>query len=221
MATVAQYAPHVSVHGVSPGDVPTPEGRVVRGPELIPPATLVLQREGNTVTATATSLRGGVVYYHWYIDGAYVATTITNVWSFTLEVGERVRVAVIDTNDASFDPVANAPEGFPARRTLRWVRSPDASIDYYDLELKKDAGAWTAFGRVAHDERRWSYSLRTPVLEDLAVYLWKVTAWDIDGNPAGSGSIWGGSTIVRTPDAPQFEIDYDSGTGKVTFSEAA
>lgn len=227
MATVEQYAPNLFLRNVppvrvsGPASLRAPAPRVVWGPEVIPPASLTLQREQNTVTAYASSFRQGVVYFHWFIDGTYVATTTTGQWSFTLDAGERVRVAVIDTTDRGFDPVANAPEGYPARRTLRWIRAVYADVAYYDIYQSKDGGDPAKIARVAHDSKRWSYAWRTPPLDDLSTYSWTVLAILADGNEGGDVSceIDGAERIVRTPPAPQFAIAFDGATKRVTFSE--
>ena len=159
--------------------------------------------------------------FHWYVDGNYVATTSANTYSLALEDEERVRISVIDTNDPTFDPVLGAPEGFPARRTLRWVRSADFSADYYEVEqLRVGDPAWTVIARVQFDARKWSYTLRTAVLQDLSQYLWIVYGYNAEGNK-GDGEAAGTETVVRTPDAPRFTLSLDEGTGKVTFAEAA
>jgi plasmid stabilization system protein ParE len=187
------------------------------------PASLVISREGNVITATATTMLAGRVFFHWYVDGAFVETTLAGSYSLTLEEGERVRISVIDTNSESFDPVANAPEGFPGRRTIRWVRATYPTAAAYDVYQQKGAGASEVIGRIAHDDRRWSYSFRTGVLDDLATYYWYVLTILDDGNEGNTKSIYpvGGEKIVRTPDAPQFTMTLDEGTGKVTFAEAA
>lgn len=185
--------------------------------------TVVLTRDGNLITAIATSMLSGTVYFHWYLDGVYVASTTTGRWSFVLEAEERVQVSVIDTTSESFDPVANAPEGFPARRTIRWIRATYDGIAWYEVSQTKIGDSPVVIGRVKHDERRWAYSLRTPILDDLADYSWSVMSIFGDNNEGNNQSIGGpnGETVVRTPDAPRFTITFEELSKKVGFLAAS
>jgi hypothetical protein len=100
------------------------------------------------------------------------------------------------------------------------VRSIYAGSTHYEIVQSKDGGAFTTIARIAHDPRRWSYSWRTAVLDDLSLYAWIVYSYEENGNQGHNKGITG-ETIVRTPDAPQFTMTLDEGTGKVTFAEAA
>ena len=60
----------------------------------------------------------------------------------------------------------------------------------------------------------------TPRLDDLSTYTWRVIPVNTAGND-GTALTIGPELIVRTPDAPNIEIVFDSGTTRVTFSEAA
>ncbi len=86
------------------------------------------------VAVTATSDLSGLVYYHWYRDGAYVATTTAGNMEFRLEAGDQARIEVFDTNDPDYDPAANTPDEYPARRTLWWLRSLSSDVDHYRVE---------------------------------------------------------------------------------------
>ncbi len=174
-------------------------------------------RLGNVTTVTVTSDLSGTVYYHWYIDGAYVASTSVPMRAFHLADGDQVRIEVIDTNDPAFDPIAGAPTGWPARRTIWWVRSVDADVEQYRVEQKKDAGDWSAVATVFAVDGQWSYRLLSDRLCDLADYTWRVVPVDAAGNDGTPIEI-GPETIVRTPDAPNFAISFDENTTKVTFS---
>lgn len=177
-------------------------------------------RDGNMTEVTVTSDLGGTVYYHWYVDGCYVASTTSPVKSFYLEVDEEARVEVLDTNDSAYDPIANAPAGWPSRRSLWWIRSTASDVDHYRVEQKKGVGSWATIGLVQHDDREWTYHLLTPRLDDLETYQWQVIPVDKAGND-GSALDFGSEKIVRTPDSPDFEISFNSGPTTVTFSEAS
>lgn len=176
-------------------------------------------RQGNVTIVTVTSGLGGTVYYHWYIDGAFVATTLTPTRSFVLEVGEQVRIEVNDTTDPDYDPFANAPAGWPARRTLWWIRSTDADVRQYRVEQKKGAGSWATIGIIQANAVDWAYSLLSPCLDDLASYTWQVIPVDTAGND-GTALTIGPELVVRTPDAPEFTVSFDEGTTRVTFAAA-
>jgi len=171
-----------------------------------------------TVTSDLTPPGGAMVRYYWYMDGAYVATTVAPERAFSLVPGEQVRIEVIDSWDLNFDPVANAPVGWPARRAIWWCRSSDEDVDHYRVEQKKGSGDWEVLGSVAA-AGRWSYSYLSTQLDDLATYRWQVVPVDAAGNDGTAIEI-GPEKIVRTPDAPDFTATYDSGTEKVTFAAA-
>lgn len=175
---------------------------------------------GTVIVITATSDLTGTVYYHWYLDGSYVGVTTDGSRSFSSAVGGQARVEVIDTTDAGFDPIANAPDGYPSRYTVHWARSSDTTAALYRVEQRQDGGSWESIGSVDHDPDRWSYSLLTGVLVDLSVYEWRVVAVDAAGNDGSIVSI-GPLNVARSPDAPDFTVSFDPGTTRVTFTEAA
>lgn len=175
-------------------------------------------RSRNRTTVTVTSDLAGSVWYFWYRDGAYIARTASPVYTFGVEPGEQLRVEVIDTNDPDMDPIKAAPAGYPARRTLYWVRTTATDVDFYRVEQKEGAGDWTSIGRVYHSEARWVYSLLTGVLTDLASYQFRVVPVDRAGND-GTPVTLDAETVVRSPDAPDFTASYDGGTQRITFAE--
>jgi hypothetical protein len=178
------------------------------------------QRFGTLTIVTVTSDLSGTIYYHWYIDGAFIASTQSPMRSFTLETGDQIRIEVKDTNDADYDPIANAPDGYPARRTIWWIRSTDDDVVSYRVEQKKGAGDWTSIGIVQRNGEAWTYSLLSPRLDDLNAYQWRVIPVDVAGND-GTARTVDAEDVVRTSDAPDFTISFDSGTAKVTFAAAA
>ena len=169
---------------------------------------------------TATSDLSGTIFYHWYMDGAFIATTEIASYAFYLLDDEQVRIDVIDTNDATFDPIANAPAGFPARRSIVWQPSLEGTARTYDVQQKLGAGAYETIGLIPHRPGTWRYRLLTPRLTDLSSYTWKVDALDAAGEVLGTEEL-DAETIVRTPDSPEFTVSFDEGTTKVTFTEAA
>lgn len=181
--------------------------------------TYTIERQGNAVLVTADSNLGpdGKVWYHWYVDGSYIASTTDNSHYIFLQADEQAQIEVVDTMDPDFDPVANAPIGYPARKTIFWYRSMESDIDYYRVDQKEGAGDWTEIGRVPHDDSPWHYSLLTPRLTDLTAYQWRVMPVDQAGND-GTATTYDAETVVRTPDAPDFTQTYDEDTDKITFA---
>lgn len=169
-------------------------------------------------TVTVTSSLAGTVYFHWYADGTYLGATEGPSRSFFVEEGEQLRVEVVDTTDADFDPVAGAPAAYPARRTLWWCRSIDADVDHYRIEEQVDGGDWSTIGLVPHDDATWQYELVTERLDDLADYAWRVVPVDRAGND-GTAIALRTERVVRTPDAPDFTATFDPDTTRVTFTE--
>ncbi len=174
-------------------------------------------RIGNITTVTVVTILSAPVYYWWYVDGAFVDMTRSNSHSFYVETGDQVRIDVIDNNDPNFDPYANAPAGYPSRRTIWWVRSLSTDVAYYRIAENKDAAGWSQVATVYADDRAWTYSYLTDRLDDLASYQWRVVPVDTLGND-GAVLARDAETIVRTPDSPNFSATFDAGTGKVTFS---
>lgn len=177
-------------------------------------------RHGNATTVTVTSDLSGTIYYHWYSDGAYIASTTSASRSFLYDTDDQSRITVQDTNDADYDPIANAPVGYPAKRTVTWIRSIDSDVARYRIEQQLGAGSWAVIGLVQHVATTWQYELLTPRLDDLGVYTWRMIPVDAAGND-GTARTLDAETIVRTPDAPRFTIAFDGGTTKVTFAMAA
>ncbi len=177
-------------------------------------------RIGQITTVTVTSDLEGTIYYHWFVDGVHVGATTSPQYTLLVEAGGQVRIEAIDTNDAAYDWVANAPAGWPARKLLWWIRSLDSDVASYRVEQNRDAAGWTELVTIDHDEDQWSYQHLTDRLDDLIAYQWRVLPIDAAGN-AGTPLSLGSETVVRTPDAPAFTITFDQGTTTVTFAAAA
>ena len=180
---------------------------------------ITIGRQASVTTVTVISDLSGTIYYHWYIDGAFVGTSLEPMHCFALQADDQVRFAVIDTTDANYDPVANAPAGWPARRSIWWLRAGDTSIARYRVEQKKGAGSWTIIGYAEQAGAAWMHDLLTERLEDLETHQWRVIPIDEYGND-GTACILPAEKIVRRPDAPDFTVSFDSGTSKVTFAAA-
>ena len=181
------------------------------------------QRIGNVVTVTVQSDIvpdfGEVIYFHWYLDGAYAGMTTDGSQTFYLEDSEQVQIVAQDTVDSDYDVMANAPAQVSARRSLWFVRSASADVERYQIEQKKDAGDYAILGYVLDRPGQWSYAYMTPRLTDLSVYQWRITPIDRAGNE-GTPIVIGPETIVRRPDVQDYAISWDDGTQRVTFASA-
>jgi hypothetical protein len=172
---------------------------------------------GNIVTVTVVSSLSAPVYYFWYLDGNFVNETQTPTMVFVPSA--QTIITCIDSNDPGFDPIANAPAGFPATRTLFFVRSLDPNIGSYLLQQSENSGAWETIATVHDDPGTWSYQVTTGELDDLSQYAWQVVPVDIYGN-TGTPTALANELIVRTPDAPDFTFTFEQGSDQVLFSGA-
>jgi len=158
-------------------------------------------------------------YYHWYLEGAWLGVTRVGQFSLVVEDGEQAWLVCQDTEDSGYDPIANAPEGYPARRTIGWVASADSDVDYYRVEQNKDGGGWTVLGSLK-DDGSWFYTFVTARLVDLASYQFRVVPVDVAGND-GTPMTRDAEIIVRRPDAVAFTAALNSPATTVTWSEAS
>lgn len=156
--------------------------------------------------------------YHWYLDGSWLGASLAPFRDVQIAPGDQARVDVLDTTDPAFDPIANAPEGFPARRSLWWVRSADLDVDHYLVEQDQDGGGYELVGRVPQAAEAWALGWLTARLEDLSTYTWRVTPYDAAGN-AGTARTFGPEKVVRRPDAPDFALSFNDTTDRLTISE--
>lgn len=177
-------------------------------------------RAGQTTTVRVTSNLAGTVFYHWYLDGAWIGRTTSPEKSFVLDLSDQARVDVVDVNDPDFDPLKNPPAGYPARRSLFFLRSTDEDVETYRVEQQKDGGAWTTVAILHHDPRAWSYQVLTDRLPDLSSYSWRVIPVDRAGNDGTALSLGSAEKVVRTPDAPNFTATFNAGATTVTFAVA-
>ena len=176
-------------------------------------------RIGHVTVVHVTTALTGTVYYHWYRDGVWVASTCAANFGFRLPSDEQIRIDVLATTEEDWT-VPQEIDGHPSRKTLWWVRSMDEAVEQYRIEEDKDGGGYSAVGVVWDEPGRWDYRWMTPVLEDLATYTWKIYPVDTASND-GTPITLGPEKIVRTPDAPEFQVTFDDGTTRVEFAEAA
>lgn len=176
-------------------------------------------RSGNSVWVVVTSDLDNPWFY-WFADGQFLTKRRHNGRGFLVAIGEQARVEVIDSLDGELDPLAIAVEGWPARRTLWWLRSLAADVAEYRVEQQQGGGDWEDIGRVPAETGRWDYRFTSPRLEDLASYAWRVVPIDAAGNDGTPVSV-AAEMIVRTPDAPRFTATFDAGTSRVTIDAAA
>jgi hypothetical protein len=168
-------------------------------------------------TVVVTSSLSGAIIYHWYVDGCWRCQTTVPTITIPLASGEQLEVLCSDTLDAAWDPVANAPEGHPSRRTIQWTDDPTSGVAYWIVEQKKGAGAWVSIARV-NAARRWLYSAVTGRLDDLTTYQWRVTAYDSIGN-ASVATETAADLVVRMPDPVYLELSYNPIPDTVTVTE--
>jgi hypothetical protein len=187
---------------------------------VVPTVTYSVVRIGDTTEVTVTTTIPGVIWYHWYLDGSYVGKTAGPTKSFQVPAGDQLRVECVPTASEEFDVVANAPDGFPARRTLWWVRSLSTTVATYRVDQRIAAGDWITIAIAPHDAGKWEYSILTDRLDDLTEYTWRIVPVDLLGND-GTPITIGPETVVRWPDAPNFAAAFDPVASQVTFSEAA
>ena len=175
--------------------------------------TLAVSQSGNTAVVKATSTLSAPVFYNWYIDGAFVAQNRSGVYTFVLNTGEQVLIECLDANTSA---APTPPAGYPATRTLEWVRST-GDVSRYQVQQNENSAGWVTIGYVQDDPQVWDYQFTTNMLDDLSVYQWQVIPLDAAGN-AGAALSLGSETIVRTPNAPPFTFSFNAGTTKVTFA---
>ena len=178
-------------------------------------------RIGAITLVTVTSSLTGTVYFHWYLDGAYVGFTTSGQHSFQLPEDGLARVEVVDTNDAAFDPLAAPPAFFPARFTIHWVRSLSTDVKEYLVEWRTGGvGDWTTMARIPHDDEAWDYAVLSHRLDDVAYYEFRVSSIDRAGNVGAVAIETEGQNVYRVPDAPTWGFAWNAGTQRVTYAAA-
>lgn len=172
-------------------------------------ATLTIKRHHNLTVCEAATLLTGTVFFHWYVDGQYVAGNTSNTLTLSLPSGHQKTITCQDTTDADYDPIANAPEGWPDHITIWWARVTDSSVVGYRVECST-GGDYAQVGWVWQSPHLWIYTWRSDRLADLANYSFRVYAVDEAGNSSSAVSI-AITPFVRRPDAPTYTLDFDDG----------
>ena len=172
----------------------------------------------NTVKVTVASNKATAgIYYYWYAEGDFMAATRRPSFTFYVLDSGPVQVDVIDHTHPDMDTSAEAPEGFPGRRTVYWNPPQDEDVKKYRVRIRKNAGDWTTIGSIPHRDGTWNYFLVTPVLDDLADYEIDVAAVDEAGN-TGSTVATASFGVVRVPDAEDYDVSYSDETNKFIFA---
>lgn len=179
--------------------------------------TYATTRIGETTQVTVASDLVPPVYLRWYLDGQYLGMTTATARSFAIPHGEQVRIEVIDTDDPDFVPPLSNPYG--PKRLLFWLRSlaAEAALSSYRIEQKIGSGAWVELVTMPAVAGRWSYEYTTARLADNETYTWRITPIDatgLDGTPL----VLGPELLVRVPDSPEWDLEYDPETGKVELT---
>jgi hypothetical protein len=173
---------------------------------------------GGTTTLTAVSSLGGTVYFFWFANGVYLgvnsssATPPAASWTLRPDADEQLSIECYDTTDASYDPATFVSACAPARRTIAWIRSLDATCTAYLIQQQSgSAGSypvggsdWETIAKVLADAT-WQYTFTTEPLDDLTQYAWRVLPLNAAGWPGTPIGI-SPEMIVRTPEAPGWEI---------------
>ncbi len=178
-------------------------------------ATITVKRHHNITVCEATTALSGTVYYHWYIDGQYVAGNTTPTLTISLPSGHQKTIVCQDTTDAAYDPVANAPDGWPDHVTIWWARVTDSTVVGYQIE-QSTGGDYELAGWVWQTPHLWLYTWRSDRLTDLANYSFRVYAVDAAGN-LSSPITTAITPFVRRPDATDFTATFADGA--VTINE--
>lgn len=105
-------------------------------------------------------------------------------------------------------------------KTLFWVRSLTTGVVRYRIDEQVDGGEWTTIAYVWARSGQWSYLYETDTLDDLSEYAWRIIPIDSAENACDAPLEIGPETVVRTPDAVDFDVTFNSPATTVTFAEA-
>lgn len=177
-------------------------------------------RFGPVTVLTVAGRFAGRVFYHWWVDGDYGGRSASNTFGVHSPAASVARLYIIETLDPDFDPVAGAPDMFGPRKMIRWLRAVDLAAHSYRVEQSRAGAGWVEIGSVfAAGRAAWEFALKTPRLDDLVSYAWRVIPVTFAGND-GNTLAFAAETIVRTPDAPDWTVTWDPDTERVTFAAA-
>jgi hypothetical protein len=183
-------------------------------------ASYVVTRAAGSILVTVPN---GSAYYWWYLDGLYWGRTETPQLRLWLPEGDEAVVYCEANDDADWDWIANAPDGWPARRTVWFVRSVDDDVaeyvcQYATGESEPAEEDWTTFARVP--QRDWTHRVATDRLADLTWHWLRVVPYDRAGNAGTARRTHRKEYIVRTPDMPDVTVAFDDGTQRITVDAA-
>ena len=198
--------------------VAPPFGGSVAAPDFVEADVSVVLMGGVSIV-TASCFLAAPVYYHWYLDGQYLGMTTLAERSFRLVAGDQVQLIVLATRLADFDPYANAPAGYPARKTVWWIRSLDPSAAWYRVDQQQPDSSWLPVARLAADSKTWGYCWLSGRLADLTAAAFRIVPLDALGRE-GSPLVFPPEMIVRTPDSPAFTISFNPTNQLLTLSAA-
>lgn len=171
---------------------------------------------------------GGTVFFHWWIDGAYLGMTVTGRMEFQVADGEQSRITVHDTTDAAFDPIGSgqAPRFPPARMTAAWYKSLEADTAYYQVWMKEEtnvpAEEYHLIGTVPHDPARWLYTFLSPRSRGFG-FSFDIRPVDKAGNIGTAMVQVGPPLTIAQPLAPDWIYAWEfvgAGTRRVTYAAA-
>jgi len=106
-------------------------------------------------------------------------------------------------------------------KTLWWARSLTTDVVRYRIDQQVDGGDWETIAYVWARADQWDYQYETDTLDDLSEYAWRITPIDSAENACDDPVEVGSEKIVRTPDAVNCEVTFNSPATTVTFSEAS
>ena len=104
-------------------------------------------------------------------------------------------------------------------KTLWWVRSLTAGVVRYRIDEQVDGGDWTTIAYVWARADEWDYQHETATLDDLSEYAWRIVPVDSAENACDTPVEVGPEKMVRSPDAVDSGVTFNSPATTVTFTE--
>ena len=144
--------------------------------------------------------------FYIYIDGILVAETGQTEYIVAIEAGESCMVEVLDDADALPMQV------FPGKLRLGWFWVADT--DYYRIDEYINE-AWTQRRRMPCSGGYLNFQSR--FLEDGQSHTFRIVPINTAGNEGAAKQF--AILMVRHPDPPDVDYDYDGETGKITITE--
>lgn len=148
---------------------------------------------------------GGTPTFSIYIDGVLFLQTTNTSHEFFIAPGQNLQIEILDDSSAP-------AESYPDRVKLAW--EPVDNAAKYRIEEFIDT-EWVE-GPTISDKGEGEFSHKTPQLADVTTHLFRVIPIEengIEGNPRPFSVF-----MVRRPDRPSAEYEYDSNTAKITVT---